>query len=202
MGGGWPAVLTDGDVRLRPLRRRDGPAWMALRTANVEWLAPWEASSPAPLVGPAPTFGAFVRSLSAQGRQGVALSFAVEYRGELAGQLTVSSIAYGSLRSAAIGYWVSRHVAGRGVMPIAVALATDHCFDALGLHRVEINIRTENRASLRVVDKLGFRDEGVRRRYLHIAGTWRDHRTFALTTEDVPEGLLVRWRAAAVRPPE
>lgn len=195
MATGWPVVLTDGDVRLRPLRRRDGRAWQALRGANAQWLEPWEASSPIAVTGPLPTFGEFVRAMSAQARGGTALPFAVDYRGELAGQLTVSGIGYGSLRSAAIGYWVSRGVAGRGVIPTAVALAVDHCFGALRLHRVEINIRTENGPSLRVVEKLGFRDEGVRERYLHIAGEWRDHRTFALTTDDVPEGLLARWHA-------
>ena len=101
-----------------------------------------------------------MRSLSAQARAGVTLPFAIDFDGRLVGQLTVSSITYGSLRSASIGYWVSQHVAGRGITPTAVALATDHCFGALGLHRVEINIRPENGPSLRVVEKLGFRDEG------------------------------------------
>jgi len=194
-------VLTDGDVRLRPLRRRDGREWLALRAANASWLAPWEASSPIPVVGPAPTFGGFVRSLSTQARQGTSLPFAVDHAGQLVGQLTVSGITYGSLRSGTIGYWVSQHVAGRGVIPTAVALATDHCFEVLGLHRLEINIRSENAPSLRVVEKLGFRDEGVRERYLHIAGTWRDHRTFSLTAEEVPGGLLARWHARTAGPP-
>ena len=107
----------------------------------------------------------------------------------------VNSRSWWSLRSAAIGYWVSQHVAGQGITPTAVALATDHCFGVLGLHRVEVNIRPENAPSLRVVEKLGFRDEGLRERYLHIQGAWCDHRTFALTTEDVPQGLLARWHA-------
>ena len=201
MATGWPVILLDGDVRLRPLRRRDGRAWLTLRMENAAWLEPWEASSPSPVGGPLPTFGEFVRTMSAQARSGSALPFAVEYRGELVGQLTVSSITHGSLRSGAIGYWVARAVAGRGVIPTAVALATDHCFTALGLHRVEVNIRSENQPSLRVVAKLGFRDEGVRERYLHIAGAWCDHRTFALTTEDVPEGLLARWHAGPVARP-
>jgi ribosomal-protein-alanine N-acetyltransferase len=192
---GWPAVLEDDGVRLRPLRRRDGKTWLALRAVNARWLEPWEASSPVPIEAPVPTFAEFVRMLSSQARRGTALPFAVDHEDRLVGQLTVSSIAYGSLRSASIGYWVSRHVAGRGVIPTAVALATDHCFDTLGLHRVEVNIRPENGPSLRVVEKLGFRDEGLRERYLHIAGQWCDHRTFALTTEDVPDGLLARWRA-------
>ena len=200
MAKGWPAVLEDGDVRLRPLRRRDAKTWLGLRAVNARWLEPWEASSPVPAEVPAPTFGEFVRMLSAQARQGTALPFAVDHQERLVGQLTVSSIVYGSLRSASIGYWVSQHIAGRGVIPTAVALATDHCFDALGLHRVEVNIRPENRPSLRVVEKLGFRDEGLRERYLHIAGQWCDHRTFALTTEDVPDGLLARWHAERLAP--
>ncbi|WP_426594446.1 GNAT family N-acetyltransferase [Cellulomonas sp. McL0617] len=192
---GWPAVLVDGDVRLRPLRRRDQDAWMDLRAVNSSWLEPWDATSPTPVTGPRPSFGAFVRTLASQARAGTTLPFAVDLGDALVGQLTVSSITYGSLRSAAIGYWVSEHVAGRGITPTAVALATDHCFGVLGLHRVEVNIRPENGPSLRVVEKLGFRDEGLRERFLHIQDRWCDHRTFALTVEDVPEGLLARWHA-------
>lgn len=196
MAAGWPVVLSDGDVRLRPLRRRDQGAWMALRAANATWLEPWDATSPVPVQGPRPTFGEFVRALNRQARAGSALPFAIDHDGRLVGQLTVSGITYGSLCSAAIGYWVSRDVAGRGIMPTAVALATDHCFGPVGLHRVEVNIRPENAPSLRVVEKLGFRDEGLRERYLHIGSEWCDHRTFALTVEDVPGGLLERWRAS------
>ena len=76
-----------------------------------------------------------------------------------------------------------------------VALAVDHCFSVLQLHRIEVNIRPENGPSLRVVEKLGLRDEGLRERYLHIQGRWCDHRTFALTAEEVPGGLLARWQA-------
>lgn len=193
MPRGWPVTLADGGVRLRPLRRADEAAWMRLRAVNAAWLEPWDATSPEPVTGRRPTFGQFVRTLDRQARSGTSLPFAVELDGELVGQLTVSGITYGSLYSASIGYWVAQHVAGRGVTPTAVALATDHCFDTLGLHRVEINIRPENAPSLRVVEKLQFRDEGLRERYLHIQGVWSDHRSFALTTEEVPGGLLARW---------
>jgi ribosomal-protein-alanine N-acetyltransferase len=84
-------------------------------------------------------------------------------------------------------------MAGRGVIPTAVALAVDHCFFTVGLHRLEANIRPENAASRRVVEKLGFREEGLRRRQLHIDGAWRDHLCYALTVEDVPGGLRSRW---------
>jgi ribosomal-protein-alanine N-acetyltransferase len=188
----WPVVLSVGDVRLRPLRRGDEAVWFRLRATNLEWLARWEATSPIGAGSGAPSFPGFLRILRRQARRGTDLPFGIEYRGELVGQLTVSGITRGSLWSGSIGYWVSEQVAGRGIVPTAVALAVDHCMRSGGLHRIEINIRPENGASLRVVDKLGFRDEGVRLRFLHIDGDWRDHRTFALTREEVPEGLLSR----------
>ena len=95
--------------------------------------------------------------------------------------------------SGAVGYWVDRREAGRGLTPTAVAMVTDWAFRGLGLHRVEVNIRPENEASLRVVQKLGLREEGLRRAYLHVDGAWRDHRSFAVTAEEVPDGLLTRW---------
>ncbi|WP_425462335.1 GNAT family N-acetyltransferase [Myceligenerans xiligouense] len=196
----WPVTLREdtpgGVVVLRPLRRRDGKVWSQLRAGNAAWLERWEATSP--LTGEnrmtVASFSEYVRTLSNQARSGTLLPFGVELDGELVGQLTVASITYGSLCSASIGYWVSEHVAGRGVTPTGVAMATDYCWFVLGLHRIEINIRPENGPSLRVVEKLGFRDEGLRERFLHIQGAWRDHRTFALTAEEVPGGLLARWQ--------
>ncbi|WAP52621.1 GNAT family protein [Arthrobacter sp. ATA002] len=195
----WPVTLECGDLGLRPIRHGDRREWTALRMRNANWMAPWEASNPLP-GAELPSFAAMVRSLNQQARQDTALPFVItERRGglrtppALTGQLTVSTIVWGSARMATLGYWVDEARAGRGIAPTAVALATDHCFRVLGLHRMEINIRPENAASLRVVEKLGFRDEGLRERYLHIGGRWTDHRSFALTTEDVPEGLLNRW---------
>ena len=77
----------------------------------------------------------------------------------------------------------------------ASPVATDHCF-AIRLHRVEVNIRPENVASRRVVEKLGFRPEGLRPSYLHIDGDWRDHLSFALTADEIPGGLLAQWHAS------
>lgn len=195
MTAGWPVVLRDGDVVLRPLRLRDNREWREVRARNADWLRPWEATSPDPVTEAAPTYGAMVRRLQTEARQGRSMPFVVEFGGRLVGQLTVGGIAWGSLRGAHIGYWVDQRVAGRGIIPTAVAMATDHCF-AMGLHRVEINIRPENTASRRVVEKLGFRPEGLRPAYLHIDGDWRDHLSFSLTSDEVPEGLLVRWKAS------
>jgi ribosomal-protein-alanine N-acetyltransferase len=134
-----------------------------------------------------------VRRLLQQYRDGAGVPFVMESDGQIAGQLNVWGIARGSLASATIGYWVSERFAGRGITTTSVALATDICFDEMRLHRMEICIRPENHASLRVVEKLGFRYEGLRRRFIHINGDWRDHYAFALTREDVPEGVLQRW---------
>lgn len=186
--------LRSGPVRLRRLRRRDHAAWQQLRRRNAAWLNPWEATSPDGLVQRS-SFGEYVRRLNRAARQDLSYTFAVEYRGELVGQVSVSSVTRGSLLSASIGYWISEHVAGRGIIPTAVALVCDWCFTDLGLHRVEINIRPENTASLRVVAKLAFREEGVRKSYLHIRGHWADHRSFALLADEVGEGVLARYHA-------
>ena len=196
MSDGWPAVLTEGSVGLRPLRQRDSREWRSVRARNADWLRPWEATSPEPALDAPPTYAAMVRRLRTEAREGRTMPFVITFGGDLVGQLTVGGISWGSLRSAHIGYWVDRRVAGRGIMPTAVAMATDHCF-ATGLHRIEINIRPENMASRRVVEKLGFRPEGLRPRYPHIDGDWRDHLSFALTAEEVPGGLVARWLASA-----
>ena len=193
---GWPAVLHDGAIGLRPLRMRDAGAWVEARRHNIEWLRPWEATPPG---GPGvfgmsrAVFSGMTRRLRAEARMGRGLPFAVVVDGQFRGQLNVSGIVRGSLEGASIGYWVDQRVAGRGVMPTCVALAVDHCFSAVGLHRIEINIRPENAPSKRVVEKLGFRLEGTRERFLHISGDWRDHLTYALVKEEVPGGLLSRW---------
>ncbi len=178
---------------LRPLRRRDAPQWRAVRAANAAWLGPWEATHP-DSSEVTPSFTRMVRTFGREARAGRMLPFVIEVDSRLVGQLTVAGLGWGSLRSGHIGYWVDRAMAGRGIAPTAVALATDHCLFTVGMHRVEVNIRPENQASLRVAQKLGFRPEGVRKRYLHIDGAWRDHATFALTVEDVPIGVMPMWR--------
>ncbi|WP_167043213.1 GNAT family protein [Salinibacterium sp. ZJ454] len=184
-------TLRQGRISIRPIRLRDARVLETELAANRSWLRRWEATNPSGSIN----FDArsSIRSLLANSRAGAGVPFVVEYDGQFAGQLNVSSIAYGSLSSATIGYWVSERFAGLGITPAAVALATDFCFFSLGLHRMEICIRPENVASLRVVEKLGFRYEGLRRRYIHIDGDWRDHFCFALTVDELPQGVMRRW---------
>lgn len=189
---------------LRPLRYRDGNAWRELRTRNAEWLRPWEATLPT-LHGPGAelppqNYNAMLRRLRVEAREGRAFPWALEFDGALVGQVTVGGIALGSLRSAYIGYWISEHVAGRGIMPTAVAMACDHAFEQARLHRIEINIRPENEASKQVVRKLGLRSEGVRRAYLHIDGDWRDHETYAVLAGELQPSVLEHWKARKSAP--
>jgi [ribosomal protein S5]-alanine N-acetyltransferase len=200
---GWPATLTEPDllelpVGLRPVRAKDAGVWRETRVRNAAWLRPWEPTNPeTPLyrtsLGP---YVSMARTMRKEARQGLTVPWVVTYGGHFAGQLTVGSIVWGSARSAQVGYWIDEAFAGRGVTPTALAMAVDHCFFAIGLHRLEATIRPENHASRRVVEKLGFREEGLRRRSLHIDGAWRDHLCYALTAEDAAGGLLPRWRRA------
>jgi [ribosomal protein S5]-alanine N-acetyltransferase len=171
---------------------RDSGRWAQLRRENVEWLGPWESTRPPGSDAKTTGYRSLTRDLIRQGRAGRALPFVVTYDGEVVGQLTVTGVTWGSARWAQIGYWIDEGHAGRGIMPVAVALACDHCYFAMGLHRIEIAIRPENVASLRIVEKLGFTQVGLAPRYLHINGQWRDHLLFALTVEEVPEGVLAR----------
>ena len=194
----WPVVLADGLVQLRPYRRGDARLWSQVRRDNQEWLSRWEPTAPGgswyQLNSPA-AFRMALREMRVTAREGTSMPFAVCYAGQLVGQLSLGNIVRRAFCSAYAGYWVDARVAGRNIMPTALALAVDHAFREGGLHRIEVNIRPENRPSRRVVEKLGFREEAYHPRYLHIDGAWRDHVGYALTVEDVaPDGgLLARW---------
>jgi ribosomal-protein-alanine N-acetyltransferase len=189
-------ALNHGDVTIRVVRPRDAKTLERLVLSNREWLRPWEATNPH---GPTSfDFKAQVRSLLRQLDNQEGIPFVILYQGELVGQLNVANILYGSVSSCVIGYWVIPQVAGKGITPTAVALAMDYMLEVIGLHRVEIDIRPENKASLRVVEKLGLRLEGLKRGYIHIANAWRDHYVFALTKEEVPQGVLNRWSKGEV----
>ena len=174
-----------------------------MRGRNVDWLAPWEATPPRDHCGP--PIGV-PRRWSArcgrQARQGALLPFVVTYDDRLVGQLTVGGITWGSLCSAHIGYWVDRAGRRPGRHADRGGAGDRPLLRRRRAAPLEVNIRPENAASLRVVEKLGFRDEGIRAAFLHIDGAWRDHRTFALTAEEVPGGLLRRWHAAVGATPD
>jgi ribosomal-protein-alanine N-acetyltransferase len=154
------------------------PGRWAERHAPGEWPARW-------------------LQLRSAGRRGTALPFAVTLDDRFVGHVMVGNIVREPLLSAYVGYWVDSTVAGGGVITGAVALVVDHCFSRVGLHRMEATVRPENAASLRVLEKLGFREEGLFRSYLDVDGAWRDHACFALTADEIrPGGLTGRLVAA------
>ena len=211
---GWPLPptltepdLLDAPVVLRPVRAADERTIRSVRAANASWLERWDPSRPDGPSDPSPIepLRNLVRRSPAwpyawaarrrrEARRGIAIGWVIVCDGQFAGQLTVWHIVWGSSRSAEVAYWIDERFAGRGVMPTALAMGIDHCFAALGLHRIEAGIRPENIASRRAVEKLGFRDEGIRVRQVHIDGAWRDHVCYAITAEEAAAGLLPAWR--------
>lgn len=188
---GWPATtptsLTPaGRVRLRPLRRRDGRLWARYRNADEQALRPVEPTVPGPWweAHTKPVWRRTVSGLLAMASRGQLIPFAIEVDGQFAGQLTLGNIQHGVVCSCWIGYWVYSGYGGRGVASAAVTLGVDHAMSFVGMHRVEATVLESNTASRRVLEKSGFREEGLLRRNLHINGQWRDHLLVGLTAEE------------------
>jgi ribosomal-protein-alanine N-acetyltransferase len=108
---------------------------------------------------------------------------------ELVGRIQLSGISRGPFENAYLGYFVSERHNGRGYATEAVRQAVDVAFGELGLHRVQAAVVPRNLASIRVLEKAGFREEGLALRYLQIAGVWEDHKLYAVTAEE--------WRSGA-----
>ena len=189
-----PLRVPVGVIRLRPVRMRDAAQWSRTRLAERTYLEPWEPTgemewSVRHAVSTWPTLCSDLRSEARRGRM---LPYVIEVDGRFRGQLTIGNVTRGALRSAWIGYWVSREVAGNGVATAALALGLDHCFGPVALHRVEATVRPENVASRRVLAKVGFREEGLLKRYLDVDGAWRDHLLLAVTAEEVEGSVAAR----------
>jgi ribosomal-protein-alanine N-acetyltransferase len=103
------------------------------------------------------------------------------------GVFNLSQIFRGNFHSAYLGYYGHAEFAGRGYMSEGLQLVTRYAFGKIGLHRIEANIQPGNRRSIALVEKCGFVKEGFSRRYLKVAGRWRDHERWAITLEG--------WRA-------
>jgi ribosomal-protein-alanine N-acetyltransferase len=133
----------------------------------------------------AKSFDSYLRSLEHASRAGFFVC--LKEGGEIAGVINLAEIVRGGFQSAYLGYYAFVPHAGRGLMTEGLSLLLRHAFLRMRLHRLEANIQPENRASLALVEKLGFRREGFSPRYLKIGGRWRDHERWAILRED--------WRA-------
>ncbi len=174
-------------VILRPLRQDDFGSWREVRRRNRDWLTVWEPSRLPGSPDVVEDRNAFALRCHARHRDwqnGSGYGFGVFVAGHFAGEVNINSVQRGAFQNAYIGYWIDEARAGHGYTPEAVVHVLRFGFETLGLHRLQIAIVPRNTASLRVVDKLGVRSEGVAQRYLEINGTWEDHERFAMTTEE------------------
>ncbi|WP_136604942.1 GNAT family N-acetyltransferase [Paenibacillus dokdonensis] len=103
---------------------------------------------------------------------------------ELVGRAALTGIARGPFQNANLGYFIAQDQQGKGYMTEAVRLCVQYAFEELDLHRVQAGVMPRNTPSLRVLEKSGFRSEGLAKRYLRINGVWEDHQLFAITRED------------------
>lgn len=177
-------------VLLRPLRADDFATWQEVRRRNEEWLTKWEPCSIDGQPDVVEEEHAFTARCSARERErqlGTAYGLGLFVDGEFAGEMNLSSIQRGAFQSCYVGYWIDEGRAGHGYTPEALAVVIRFAFEELRLHRVQIAIVPRNLPSLRVVEKLGLREEGLALRYLEIDGNWEDHIRYAITAEDWEE---------------
>lgn len=99
----------------------------------------------------------------------------IEHPTKIIGIIGLNNVVWGAFCSAFLGYKLDKDYLNRGYMSSAVELLTKYAFEKLGLHRIEANVMPKNKASLRVLEKNGFVNEGISKYYLNINGIWEDH---------------------------
>lgn len=169
-------IIRAGGLLLRPPATTDYAAWAELRAASRDHLVPWEPAWSSDEL----SRSAFRRRLRVYHADmlddlGYAFFLFTENEQSLIGGLTLGNVRRGVTQAATLGYWLGAIHIGRGHMTRAVGALVRHAFDELRLHRIEASCMPSNHASLRVLERNAFAREGLARRYLKIAGEWRDH---------------------------
>jgi ribosomal-protein-alanine N-acetyltransferase len=172
------------DVELRLPEPEDAEAFLELVVRNRDHFRPYEPRRPPAYF----TLGGQHEQIAAARRQaqgGERYEYGVfeVHGGELVGRISLGGISRGALQNAYLGYGIDVGHSGRGYATQAVTLAVEVAFRDLGLHRVQAAVVPENKPSARVLEKVGFREEGLARRYLFLDGQWKDHRMFALVKD-------------------
>jgi ribosomal-protein-alanine N-acetyltransferase len=166
-------------VTIRAPARGDAPAFLAAVRASRKLHGNW-------VKGPATNaqFASYLKRFG--GKVPTHAGFVVVRRdsGALAGVFNLSEIVRGAFQSAYLGYYGFAGSAGEGYMSEGLALVLDAAFGTHKLHRVECNVQPSNRRSIALVERTGFTREGFSRRYVKIAGRWRDHVRYAMLAED------------------
>lgn len=176
-----PATITGPRVYLRPPRIDDAAAFLAAVRASRALHGPWTQPPHTKA-----RYDAFVARFGADDEASTNAGYLVMRREDraLVGVFNFSEIVRGAFRSTYLGYMGFLPHTGHGYMTEGMALALDVAFRKLGLHRVEVNIQPTNMRSLALAKRIGFTREGYSRRYVKIAGRWRDHERYAMLAED------------------
>lgn len=183
--GGQPNV-DFGPYRLRMPRLTDFPEWVSLRAASRGFLQPYEPIWPEDDLTPQ-GFQRRLRSVYDEARfdQGYTFFIVEREADKVLGGVSFSHVRRRAAQSAMLGYWMGQRHSRSGIMSAAVPAACRHAFAQLRLERIEAACLPDNAASIRVLEKCGFRLEGHARDYLSINGKRRDHRLFALLPSDL-----------------
>jgi ribosomal-protein-alanine N-acetyltransferase len=165
------------DIAMTLVQPADAAALIASNRANMAYHAPW--------VAPPVTSDQFDRWMAriAAGRH-IALIGRLPDTQAIIGVVNISEIVMQPFCSAYLGYYGMADHAGRGLMTHLLRRAIEYAFNVKNLHRLEANIQPDNLRSRALVQRLGFTREGYSRRYLHIAGSWRDHERWAILADD------------------
>jgi ribosomal-protein-alanine N-acetyltransferase len=179
-----PEIAGEGVV-LRVPQMSDYPEWMALREASRDFLAPWEPTWPADDLTRA-SFRRRIKRYSEDHRNDLAYCFFIFRKRDdaLIGGLTLANIRRGCAQAASLGYWMGAAYARNGHMTAAVSAVIPFAFGTLKLHRIEAACIPANVASVRLLEKTGFKREGFARQYLCINGLWQDHWLYARLKDD------------------
>ena len=121
-------------------------------------------------------FKAYLHRIAREDHEGFAIC--EKETGAIVGVINLNNIVRGSFQSASLGYYVVARFQGEGFMYEGLSLLVEFACKTLGLHRLEANIQPENHRSQRLVERVGFVQEGLSKEFLFIAGAWRDHIRF------------------------
>ncbi|GGE34696.1 ribosomal-protein-alanine N-acetyltransferase [Agaricicola taiwanensis] len=181
-------VLYRGGLYLRMPQLGDFDQWAELRAASRSFLQPWEPLWPADDLT-RPSFRRRLRRYGDEIREDSAYPFFLFRQSDdvLLGGLTFSNVRRGVVQATTLGYWMGSPHAGKGLMTEGVRACLPFVFGHLGLHRLEAACLPSNASSIRLLEKVGFKREGIARRYLCINGRWQDHILYGLLADD-PQG--------------
>jgi [ribosomal protein S5]-alanine N-acetyltransferase len=161
------------DVDLHPADPRHAADLARLYAENRAFLRPWEPEGDDAFYTPAGQ-RRHLEEWRADMRERSRWAALIHHAGEPVGFITLNHIVWGPLRNCRIGYWVAQPHCGQGIASAAVVRCLRVAFETLRLHRVEASVRTDNPASIRVLQKNEFRRIGLARGHVHLTGRWHD----------------------------